>query len=80
MPAYVGELMTHDKLLAKIQSDYEENKHFRDEPKWKPFAALRAVVELHRPTEDGLWCDDCFGTPFVRYPCPTIQAIEKELS
>lgn len=84
--------MTHDKLLARIQSDYEENKHFRDEPKWKPFAALRAVVELHKPIEeDGkLWCshevcynhleflerDDCD----CNYPCPTIEAIEKELS
>ena len=53
--------------------------------------AFRAVVELHKPKEeDGkLWCKhevcynhieflerndcDCF------YPCPTIQAIEKEL-
>ena len=53
--------------------------------------ALLAVVELHKPKEeDGkLWCKhevcynhieflerndcDCF------YPCPTIQAIEKEL-
>jgi len=80
--------MTHDELLARIQSDYEENKHFRDQPKWKPFAALRAVVELHKPypapttvsMEDGKWqsnihCDDCHSV----YPCPTIQAIEKEL-
>jgi hypothetical protein len=53
--------------------------------------ALRAVVELHKPKEeDGkLWCehevcynhieflerDDCDCS----YPCPTIQAIEKEL-
>ena len=54
--------------------------------------ALRAVVELHKPKEeDGkLWCehevcynhieflerDDCDCS----YPCPTIQAIEKELA
>ena len=87
--------MTHDELLARIQSDYEENKHFRDEPKWKPFAALRAVVELHKPEyweniHDPNWngndCSVCFtngnlDTPSARidYPCPTIQAIEKEL-
>ena len=85
--------MIHDELLARIQSDYEENKHFRDQPKWKPFAALRAVVELHKPikAEDlknnskisGI-CLAC--TPLslnfyeaISYPCPTIQAIEKEL-
>ena len=83
--------MTHEELLAKIQSDYEENKHFRDDPKWKPFAALRAIVELHKPIEeDGkLWCkhEECYShVEFLErtdcecaYPCATIQAIEKEL-
>ena len=71
--------MTHDELLAKIQSEYEENKHFRDEPKWKPFAALRAVVELHRPEaqEHGQY-EKCWNCNLL-YPCPTIRAIEKEL-
>ena len=57
--------------------------------------ALRAVVELHKPEyweniHDPSWngneCSVCFtdGTleiPSARidYPCPTIQAIEKEL-
>ena len=53
--------------------------------------ALRAVVELHKPIEeDGkLWCkhETCYNHVefFERddctcdYPCPTIQAIEKEL-
>ena len=43
--------------------------------------ALRAVVELHKPVafvnEKGLFCDNCLPD---RYPCTTIQAIEKELS
>ena len=70
--------MTHDELLARIQSDYEENKHFRDEPKWKPFAALRAVVELHK--QDWISLTDSSGCDCGdSYPCPTIQAIEKEL-
>lgn len=57
--------------------------------------ALRAVVELHKPEyweniHDPSWngneCSVCFtdgnwDTPSARidYPCPTIQAIEKEL-
>ena len=60
-----------------------------------PLNALRAVVELHKPEYweniyDPSWngneCSVCFTdgnleTPSVRidYPCPTIQAIEKEL-
>jgi hypothetical protein len=72
--------MTHDELLSKIQSEYELNKHFRDEPRNKPFAALRAVVELHKP--DDYCCPVCgpsLDICGVEYPCPTIQAIEKEL-
>ena len=54
--------------------------------------ALRAVVELHKPvqgrsdisTYDYVGCDACVewshdGNMNLRYPCPTIQAIEKEL-
>ena len=79
--------MTHEDLLKKIQSEYEENKHFRDEPKHKPFVALRAVVELHKPkliegrVSNYLICAGCYeeeGSNYD-YPCPTIQAIEAEL-
>jgi hypothetical protein len=44
--------------------------------------ALRAVVELHKPIihkgyeNQGLFCANCE----FDYPCPTIQAIERELS
>ena len=61
--------MTHEELLAKIKGS---------SPHWK---ALRAVVELHKPqnkheVEFGLAkCDGCY----MPYPCPTIQAIKKEL-
>ena len=41
--------------------------------------ALRAVVELHYEhiggAENAIYCYECS----VHYPCPTIQAIEKEL-
>ena len=64
--------MTHDELLADIDS-----KNIRESRTPEtPYAALRAVVELHKcsnPRFD-LLCD-C-GTA---YPCPTIQAIEEQL-
>jgi hypothetical protein len=43
-------------------------------------AALRAVVELHKPTVIGQMRDGCAECKTENYPCPTIQAIEKELS
>ncbi len=60
--------MTHDELLAKIDEEYSYSAN-----------ALRAVVELHSPTDNGFWCELCISSAF-EYPCPTIQAIEKELS
>ena len=50
--------------------------------------ALRAVVELHKPEliesgEDSIFvCSTCNPEWFwdYPYPCPTIQAIEKELA
>lgn len=77
--------MTHDELLAIC-----DNYSFKDSA--EPVKALRAVVELHKPSE--AWgdthCGFCFdlawepsglqmdSKQFI-YPCPTIQAIEKEL-
>ena len=64
--------MTHDELLQKIKIFYERKTLGAG----KFYIALRAVVELHKcshPRYD-LLCD-CGKT----YPCPTIQAIEKEL-
>jgi hypothetical protein len=79
--------VTHDELLAKI----EENRAFLASQIFDAYpssdfvitTALRAVVELHTPspipdwvpTKEELmcWCAHV-------YPCPTIQAIEKELS
>ena len=61
--------MTHDELLAKIKYDIEGN------PYDEYMSAIRAVVELHKP--DSNYCDACEWQH--AYPCPTIQAIEKEL-
>ena len=66
--------MTHDELLAIC-----DNYSFKDSA--EPVKALRAVVKLHNPIihkgykDQGFFCDNCE----YDYPCPTIQAIEKEL-
>ena len=78
--------MTHEELLAKIATP-NEFIGVKYAPDWQS-AALRAVVELHKPQGnfgdtyiDGKpthpYCPECID-PDV-YPCPTIQAIEKEL-
>ena len=62
--------MTHDELLAEL-TDIEPVY-----ARATLYSVLRAVVELHKcshPRFD-LLCD-CGKA----YPCPTIQAIEKEL-
>ena len=78
--------MTHDELLSIC-----DNYSFKDSA--EPVKALRAVVELHKPVmaftggydgeENELWaeqCQECSGSwASQMYPCPTIQAIEKEL-
>jgi hypothetical protein len=78
--------MTHDELLAEIDSA-ELGWYYG----WMK-DSLRAVVELHKPvqgrsditTYDYIGCDSCVewshdGNMNLEYPCPTIQAIEKEL-
>lgn len=64
--------MTHDELLARLD-DYGFGV--------PPLNALRAVMELHKPIEGHEHlCDGCcFDYGVTAYPCPTIQAIEKEL-
>ena len=42
--------------------------------------ALRAVVELHKPTPEAVFVSEIECKPCdSAYPCQTIQAIEKEL-
>lgn len=74
--------MTHDELLAKV----EREKNFLKTQCYEGSAigtftvieALRAVVELHKPNEQGD-CYLCTTEYTVTYPCLTIKAIEKEL-
>jgi len=70
--------MTHDELLAKIDR-YAKGASMLDSKAW---AALRAVVELHKPvivlTDDPvIVCSHCES---IDYPCPTIQSIERKLA
>lgn len=72
--------MTHDELLEElneIMKDFDQ-KYDNSNPYYK---ALRAVVENHTPftPEFGGGIDYCWADDRP-YPCPTIQAIEKELS
>ena len=66
--------MKHDELLAKVDT---LEARYTDYP---TYLALRAVVELHRPEaqEHGEY-EKCWNCSLL-YPCPTIQAIEKELN
>ena len=77
--------MTHDELLAEIDDNFTKcgddcESCRRDNASW---FALRAIVELHKPRDydgwkiGGNWCVGCNAD--FEYPCPTIQAIEKEL-
>ena len=85
--------MTHDELLVKINNKIKTAKEELMRRQYIPYLqSLRAVVELHKPTE--AWgdthCGFCFNLAWepsglemmdkhFAYPCPTIQAIEKEL-
>lgn len=68
--------MTHDELLAEIdeRTSYLGNAD-------SIYIALRAVVKLHKPARIGEGCSHCKMTAITSrpYPCPTIQAIGKEL-
>ena len=87
--------MTHDELLRELAKSFtgnlEKEGYILDLEKVKKYVkALHAVVELHKPRADN-GCSEC-QNPYadtdgwndisapMPYPCPTIQAIEKELA
>ena len=79
--------MTYDELLKEMKEAvrYIETLEMLNQGGWLAGAkALLAVVELHKPISlvfDGNCCFECSDgmNMFFDYPCPTIQAIEKEL-
>ena len=74
--------MTHDELLERVQYNQDYQMGLDG---YKICSALRAVVELHIPygidRYPGLqsYCLECEHLQSQVWPCPTIQAIEKEL-
>jgi hypothetical protein len=81
--------MTHDELMAKVHSVfYEEEGGTQLDIKTanNQYRALYAVVELHKPGGYEYFekdiCEHCTLDIdyYIFYPCPTIEAIEKELS
>ena len=70
--------MTHDELLDRIaQAGLEPHGNVMPT---HLVLALRAVVELHKPQFDHCpCCPPVLCECAEVYPCPTIQAIEKEL-
>lgn len=69
--------MTHEELLAIIDKHFY-GRCFERCQEHMPWNALRAVVELHKPVINALPNKTCLACQDL-YPCPTIQAIEKEL-
>lgn len=81
------EQMTHNELLARLDGQIESSKVIGCKcPACDNAVALRAVVELHKPelhqNDNVMACIQCssFSFRYVAHPCPTIQAIEKELT
>lgn len=80
--------LTHLELLDYLREHEEYWTSLRANPwaKLPAFNALKSVVELHHPAENNQkYCEHCSEfneeNPFltVEYPCPTIQAVTKEL-
>ena len=70
--------MTDNELLFIVNSKQYMNSRTPE----TPYFALRAVLELHKPftVKDEILCKGCCQNVYLtEYPCPTIQAIEKEL-
>lgn len=71
--------MTHDELLAKIDSNLEKEIWL-----YNMGESLRAVVELHKEKLDDAGrpvCSECtINLQWKIYPCSTIQAIESALA
>ena len=73
--------MSHQKLLDKLAYTPHTDPNGKN-----MYQALRAVVELHIPygidkyPELQSYCLHCDHLQSEVWPCPTIQAIEKELA
>lgn len=76
-------MTSHDELLAKIEG-YKEYSPV-DYGQLDLINALRAMVKLHKPkpvwgSMEDAECEECSWRKHrCQYPCPTIEAVEREL-
>ena len=78
--------MTHYELLALLTPTITQSPWEKIKKPNSVMKALRAVVKLHKPVQSYMFeeeaCSHCSSEEDrleILYPCPTIQAIEKEL-
>jgi hypothetical protein len=74
--------VTREELLAKIDKLETFDERLEMTEAFRAVKILRAVVELHKPEMmiSSSYCVECtINLETIIYPCPTIQAIEKEL-
>jgi hypothetical protein len=74
--------MTHDEIISDLNKYVMLVEEAGMPATAKMAAIIRAVVELHKPEPmiTNSYCIACtINLETVSYPCPTIQAIEKEL-
>ena len=75
--------MTHDELLGAISIQLVHLPPYALGGPAPYLRAFAAVVELHKPELmiSSSYCVECtINLETIIYPCPTIQAIEKELT
>ena len=69
--------MNYDELLGKLNPVLTVNNIT------KQYEAIKSVLSLHKPQDitlpNGEWGINCSYCDLWTFPCPTIQAIEKEL-
>jgi hypothetical protein len=71
--------MIHDELLARLDKEpflRWQNVDGKRNDRGPVDAAIRAVVELHKPKMGKKFCKTCGKF----YPCSTIETIKKELN
>ena len=75
--------MTHDQLKVLIEEKFNNQSPLHDA---QIVNSLYRVVELHKPIEDEWFnidemiCEECTREEYTqKYPCLTIQTIQKEI-
>ena len=78
--------MTHDEIISDLNKYVMLVEAMGMPATAKMAAIIRVVAELHKPIKDEWFnpgeiiCEECTREEYTqKYPCPTIQAIEKEL-